>query len=93
MEFKGTKGKWKRDGNILNNTSPVEIMCGTKIIARVVAYEFYHVFKNEAQSNLKLIESAPEMFEMLKELKDRLEYYMDEVSALEIEQLLTKITK
>jgi hypothetical protein len=46
----------------------------------------------EAKANALLISKSPEMLEMLKELKDRLEYYNDTVSVNEIEQLIKEAT-
>ena len=95
MEFKGTKGKWNwisSNGNI-NRLAILENEYGSEICNFGDNSKYYPTEGVEPDDyDKKLIAAAPEMFEMLKELKNRLEYYMDEVSVLEIEQLLTKIT-
>jgi hypothetical protein len=88
---KFTKGKWEAikhpDSDTLFYINNEELRMGQ------IATCYYVSEKSESEANAKLIAAAPEMFEMLKELKNRLEYYMDEVSVLEIEELLTKITE
>ena len=91
-EFKGTKGEWKSKGyNVYSdNDKNVEFIHGN-----VICYAPEHLYRSmdNWQANAKLIACAPEMLEMLKELKNRFEHFVDEVSVLEIEQLIKKATE
>jgi len=67
MEFKGTKGKWEV-------YKPDHIGCVNVSVGKYDGFNgfvelWHHHFENkqEAEANAKLIASAPEMFEMLKE--------------------------
>ena len=80
-EFKGTKGKWE----LVKEGMQKHIKCGNRYIAEV----WYG--NEEHNSNAKLIASAPEMFEMLKDAKAEFGEYHFMYNA--IEQLLTKITE
>lgn len=81
MEFKGTKGK-------LFHTDNGD---GTMAIVseKLMAIAFLPKRHPDTKENIKLFEAAPEMFELLKKIRDEKvsEHYF------KIEKLLTKITK
>jgi hypothetical protein len=64
MEFKGTKGKWEIDKN--------DVRVNEEII--ITAYGFNvkgkYTHTEETKANALLISKAPEMLEMLKELRN-----------------------
>ena len=83
-EFKGTKGKWYT----IENNDNILISCDNPN---------WHICETLSnletdKSNAKLIASAPEMFEMLKDLQNEFKNSNPPISK-EIEQLLTKITE
>ena len=97
MEFKGTKGKWRKfqlpNGNM-------KITCDDwREFAEI---EFKHWQNTEERRkqclyNALLISKAPEMLEKLVEVKDLLEAYPSEaemnLKAVEIRQLIKEATK
>ena len=102
MEFKGTKGKWtvdkpfkNYDGNVfidINSEKTKFENCNGSRGGYLIARTYKNaVLKNEQKANAKLIASAPEMFEMLKDIYEQEELkqnYRDVIF-----ELLTKITK
>jgi len=97
MEFKGTKGKWE-----VTNHNDVYSKYALPIALIYDGSTTLNSFKESdietCKSNAKLIASAPEMFEMLKDVLDTNKEYWghDENSVYqidEIEKLLTKITE
>jgi len=104
MEFKGTKGKWKLNGVSPFQTERGEYAGGFEVVSdideeikvvEVMAYSFWGLTIDEAESNAKLIASAPEMFELLKDIFDDNEVFAHLYlgQRRKIEQLLTKITE
>lgn len=98
-EFKGTKGKWEASERyeFTKNTSTIEVYVEEndkdqlgRWICQVNAISEDR--KDEFEANAKLIASAPEMFEMLKDIYQQEEGisqgYHDELF-----KLLTKITE
>jgi len=78
MEFQGTKGKWKIGIASKGRTKNIDIKTDNSLI--IIEDEFGKVIGLlgrigiiETESNAKLIESAPEMFEMLKEAKSTIQ--------------------
>ena len=97
-EFKGTKGKWVESN--YENKFESTIICGNLRICEVKSFGITtdnggFVCKDpniiERKANAKLIESALDMFEMLKDAKAEFGEYHFMYNA--IEQLLTKITE
>ena len=86
MEFKGTKGKWE-----VNPRASRNVRCGNVTIANCSSGQNGENEEEEI-ANAKLISSAPEMFEMLKDIVKGIKGNNFEVTANEIEQLLIKIT-
>lgn len=81
MEFKGTKGTWISE---LGYEKETTIKCGEKRIAEVKHYNDGSgdwsrddPFKEEGQANAKLIATAPEMLEQIKESLSVITWYMD----------------
>lgn len=83
MEFKGTKGKWE-----INPRASRNVRCNGKTIANCSSGQNGDD-EDVEKANAKLIASAPEMFDLLKKIRDEKvsEHYF------KIEQLLTKITE
>lgn len=88
MEFKGTKDRW------------YAVKYGWIYVLKYGPHydsknllDFEGAGKEAAYYNAKLATCAPEMLEMLRELKDRFEHFNDNVSVMEIEQLIKKATK
>lgn len=67
MEFKGTKGKWELGGNTEDGILISALHPHNRDVATVWKYDNDFLENLEMQSNAKLIASAPEMFEELKE--------------------------
>lgn len=95
-EFKGTKGKWtKYRSSMINIEDPVvhSVYMGTQRIA--LCYSLFeqdkskNVSQQEANANAKLISCAPEMFEMLVKIYDKLECGS---LTYDIDQLIKKAT-
>ena len=86
MEFKGTKGKWE-----VNPRASRNVRCGNVTIANCSSGQNGENEEEEI-ANAKLISSAPEMLEMLKDIVKGIKGNNFEVTANEIEQLLIKIT-
>jgi hypothetical protein len=68
MEFKGTKGKWKVTNSIPNGIYDLEGHIEIANDQWSIACVFNDV--DEAKANALLISKAPEMLEMLKELRN-----------------------
>ena len=76
MEFKGTKGKWKIKD--IKSTLETEINSSEYRIAKVKHYKgknFNDPIEKEAKANALLISKAPEMLEMLIELREIFDKY------------------
>ncbi len=84
MEFKGIKGKWK-----VNPRASRNVRCGNVTIANCSSGQNGENEEEEI-ANAQLIASAPEMFEMLKDLLNSESLSLR--AKTNIEQLLTKIT-
>ena len=97
MEFKGTQGKWHLKGcpyydddskehhgafTVVTEEAETTITC-------VKAYSFYGQTLETATANALLISKAPEMLEMLKDIKD----YLGSDKRMEVEQLIKEATK
>jgi threonine synthase len=91
MEFKGTKGKWYLQEFTDAYTNIIRVK--TETSDAIYLGSSSQNPNPEYRYNALLISKAPEMLEMLKELKDRLEYYNDTVSVNEIEQLIKEATE
>jgi len=87
MEFKGTKGDWEIYG-ISDDLIEIYSVENKKPIFDIHP----HTKKSESNANAKLIACAPEMLEMLAELKNRFEHFNDKVSVFDIEALIKKAT-
>lgn len=91
MEFKGKKGEWR-----VVDATPIDsknLQIKTDDLISVIDSERETIAicgrKEAIQiANAKLIASAPEMFEMLKEILE-----MEIINLNKIEELLTKITE
>lgn len=72
MEFKGTKGKWDLHENItLNNQSGFYMQSiGSDLDNKMLVSNSYGHTEEECLSNAKLISKAPEMLEMLVDIRD-----------------------
>lgn len=83
MEFKGTKGKWivKHLDDIFIENEFGEQICEMPAKG-IIRYETW-------RENAQLISKAPEMLEMLKEIKD----YLGSDKRDEVEQLIKKATE
>jgi hypothetical protein len=89
MEFKGTKGKWD-----LQNDRFIWGRVGQLIVEIHPTYtEAKHPFltkpTNEYKANALLISKAPEILEMLKDVKD----YLGSDKREQIEQLIKEATE
>jgi hypothetical protein len=90
MEFKGTKGEWFNDGLTIMNKQTRRIIGGCHLMT------FEHDRRGKLLpdtigiANAKIIASAPEMFELLNKIYDKVECG---AYGYDIEQLLTKITQ
>lgn len=86
MEFKGTKGKWivDKSGYITTNGG-LCIMVGNDCISVVGDGNPHQPIK----ANALLISKAPEMLEMLKDIKD----YLGSDRRTEVEQLIKEATQ
>jgi len=86
-EFKGTKREWEARGNFVYNINK------THEIASIITYNNN---QEEKEANAKLIACAPEMLDMLKNVKEYLENitgkHLSKPLANEIEQLIKKAT-
>jgi hypothetical protein len=81
MEFKGTKGKWEVNENL-------EIISGSNIIADCNWLTHFD------EANAKLIASAPEMLEMLKQCVETLEFGGQiGFTYMEAKQLIKEVTE
>ena len=95
MEFQGTKGKWHiMKGGLAHKDTPnlIQIYAtndNLELVCKVEKDRVLHDCNQDFEANAKLIASAPEMFELLKKIRDEKvsEHYF------KIEKLLTKITK
>ena len=91
MEFKGTKGKWDTmwdfskgwDKRCLSIVTDMEN--DYDIIANVVIYENEEI----EQANALLISKAPEMLEMLKDIKD----YLGSDVRMKVDKLIKEATE
>jgi hypothetical protein len=84
-DFKGTKGKWEieksKDSFLISCNNPNWDICQTFSDTQIDKH------------NAKLIASAPEMFEMLKDVFNEKLNGTNNIGYEKIEQLLTKITE
>lgn len=96
-EFKGTKGRWD-----LQNDCVIWDEVGGLLVQVHQTYfkeqnGFLKKATDEYKYNAKLIASAPEMFEMLKDMLSYLnsgkKAEAEEMLSYQIEKLLTKITE
>lgn len=99
MEFKGTKGKWH---SVEKNRCDYIFSDEGILIAEIDSHNtigFINPTRTAIEANAKLIESAPEMFEMLKKIVLMTETcqgtFLDfrERYNIEINELITKITQ
>lgn len=87
MDSKFTKGKWKiNTPNDSNGYQVIKCEDGLNIATCFGVLE-------RTIPNAKLIESAPDMFEMLKSMLSESDDIIHSEIKLEIEKLLTKITE
>jgi Holliday junction resolvase len=84
MEFKGTKGKWyvSKAHKTINDEKGFGI-----------AQENGHRNSNEWDANALLISKAPEMLEMLIEIKNQIEDGRNYITKEDIEQLIKQATE
>ena len=90
MEFKGTKGKWEYTGGdnlsvdiVLENNSTISIDRLNRYDEGIVCT------RQEMNANALLISKAPEMLEMLKDIKD----YLGSDKREEVEKLIKEATE
>lgn len=99
METKFTQGKWEIEPTraLNKNGNPLyyDIVSDRQLLSSTHKNKFIEGLGDEQQlANAKLIASAPEMFEMLKDVLDcNNRGFFEHINFNEIEQLLTKITK
>jgi hypothetical protein len=74
MEFKGTKGKWKESSSNVKGIL-ISVKNPNRDICTVWQYDNDFLETREAKANALLISKAPEMLEMLKELKGVFDKY------------------
>jgi hypothetical protein len=75
MEFKGTKGKWVLSIDPLENCN---IICGN-----------FYIGESRNKYDALLISKAPELLEMLKDIKD----YLGSDKREQVEQLIKEATE
>jgi hypothetical protein len=84
MEFKGTKGKWR----ITQENEVGILISGFNPVSDILTVHRYG-FTKEENANALLISKAPEMLEMLKDIKDCLGSDKRE----QVEQLIKEATE
>jgi hypothetical protein len=95
MEFKGTKGKWDVSGKIGTNNYGVKFLTidfeDAKDCIDIYVDKRYPEYVSflETQANALLISKAPEMLEMLKDIKD----YLGSDKREQVEQLIKEATE
>lgn len=89
MEFKGTKGKWKLSGK--TKSYPISEIVSSVETDLEIAYVLPKV-SGTREANAKLIASAPEMLEMLKDILSGMKNENYEVCQTEIQELIKKAT-
>lgn len=88
-EFKGTKGIWTHNEQIVNNGSFYRVKGDTVKVCNVVTRN-----QEEAEANAKLIACAPEMLDALKECEEFLNRVQAPVTAsLFLKASLSKLIK
>ena len=96
-DFKGTKGKWNEINGILFDEygNRVPSKSNFSSIGRLTTEQYFgnNTEYIKAKYNDKLKASAPEMFEMLKEVFNEKLNGTNNIGYEKIEQLLTKITE
>jgi len=95
-EFKGTKGKWVVEKQSKNSSFYYINNDNLEIGEIATCYSVMENGYNQSFANAKLIACAPEMLEMLKNVKEYLENitgkHLSKPLANEIEQLIKKVT-
>ena len=87
MEFKGTKGKWKvgkRNNCIISDDETSLTIKGTTGLSTIRYYGGNLICESVSKENALLISKAPEMLEMLINVKD----YLGSEVRVKVEQLI-----
>jgi hypothetical protein len=84
-EFKGTKGKWSYIAGDINKLTVIKIGNAHEIELEINVKNRI----NEEIANALLISKAPEMLDMLKDIKD----YLGSDKRQEVEQLIKQATE
>lgn len=82
-KFKGTEEKWLRDGNLVF----AEDYFQSHIASTCGAYN-----NDIEEANAQLISKAPEMLEMLREIRDQIEDGRTYITKQDITNLITEAT-
>lgn len=87
MEFKGTKGKWvvKHLYDVFIENEFGEQICEMPA-KEIIRYETW-------RENAQLISKAPEMLEMLKEIRDQIEDGRTYITKSDIDKLIQEATE
>jgi hypothetical protein len=89
MEFKGTKNNWSVTEIKKGLGEGIHISCGKKFfLCKINKHEDCFTIE-EAKANAQLISCAPEMLEMLEDVKD----YLGSDVREKVEQLIKKATE
>ena len=85
MEFKGTKGKWyskySKTDEGFKISSGIDLVCITRCIQR------------EDEANALLISKAPEMLQMLKDIRNQIEDGRTYITKDDIDRLIKQETE
>lgn len=89
-QFNFTKGEWIAERKTENQICHL-VKTGDKYTVHVYDSK-YGIDESESWNNAKLIAIAPKMYELLSVLKERLDYFNDEVSVNQIDELMSGIS-
>lgn len=88
MEFKGTKGKWEFGGDTIEGKLISSRHPQNRDICTIWAYDTEFIEQRECKANALLISKAPEMLQMLTNIKDQL----NSEDKWSVEQLIKQAT-
>ena len=89
-QFNFTKGEWIAERKTENQICHLVKTCDKYTVH--VYDSKYGIDESESWNNAKLIAIAPKMYELLSVLKERLDYFNDEVSVNKIDELMSGIS-